>query len=265
MKTLQDLLFQLGLAEEEVDVFVFLLQQGPSTILDISRAAGINRTALYRLCEGLTEKGYLKKLAERNTTRYEASSIEFLQTKVDEHRANSLALQKQYGFVEEAYKKLVKLEDNEIKVIHYTGSEEIKQLIWNTLNSHDVNVGFGYRTMSEAVGSKFIVRWWNECVRRKKRQKVLANPGTFAMKNSVDAATKEKYADEMFSVMEEREIDPEIFRINQETFIYNDIYAIVQWKDNFIFGVEVYNQAVADQQREIFKVLWKMGEPVFNN
>ena len=70
---------------------------------------------------------------------------------------------------------------------------------------------------------------------------------------------KEKYLKHPLSIWRTRIIDPKILKITQETFIYNDVFAIVQWGPKEIFGVEIYNQQVADQERAVFNVLWKMA------
>lgn len=264
MKELEEFLEKLNLDNEQISVYLYLLQNGGSTILQLSKGTKINRTALYRLCEKMAASGFLKKHADAHTTIYEAASVTFLKTKVESIVSNAAAIQDEYKEIEQVYQKLINVKNHRIKVIHYTGSEEVKQLIWNSLDAKNVNVGFGYRTMSEAVGKDFIVKWWNECTRRRRRQKVLANPGTFEMKNTVDATTQEKYDKNLPNIMQEKVIDTKIFKINQETFIYNDVYAIIQWDKNEIFGVEIYNQAVADQQREIFDLLWKLGKPVIS-
>ena len=263
MKELSEFLKMLGLEDDESKVYVFLLQSGESTVLEISKGVKINRTALYRICERLRENGYLKKIVEANTTKYEAASVDFLRTKIDILDQNIKDIKDSYEDIRSTFDKLSSLKSNKIKVIHYTGREEVKQLIWNSLDAKGVIKSFGYRTLSEAVGPTFNKKWWNESVSRNLVHMLLANPGTLEMKDSQeDAVVRRRYADRAEKIWQARILDPKVLRITQETFIYNDVFAIVQWDKTQVFGVEIYNKAVADQEAAVFDVLWKLAKPV---
>jgi len=266
MKELIEFLELLGLTDDDIKVYIFLLQQGGSTVLEVSRGVHINRTALYRLCERLTEKGYLKKITELNTTKYEASSVEFLKTKIQSKKQQVTELESHFEKVKEISKKVLSLASTKIKVIHYSGKEEAKQLLWNYIDAEINPCSFGYKTMTMFIDAEFIINWWNELykrfAKRGLKERFLANPGTFEMKNRIDTNTKMKFLDFPEKMSKLRVVDEKIFKIYYETFIYNDVYAILQWDKNKIFGVEIYNQFVADQEHEIFDVLWKMAKPV---
>jgi predicted transcriptional regulator len=263
MKELIEFLELLGLTDDEIKVYIFLLQQGASTILQASKGVHINRTALYRLCERLTEKGYLKKIPELHTTKYEASSVEFLKTKIQSRREHLRELEINYGKVKDISKRIISLASTRIKVIHYSGKEEVRQLLWNTLEAKPDILSLGYRTLAEAVGSDFNKRWWYEIVRLNIPNKIIVNPGTLKMKDAQEEpGTRSLYEKQNPAIWQPRVISRKTLIISQETFIYNDIYSLIQWDENKVFGVEIYNKVVADQEREIFKVLWKIAQPV---
>lgn len=259
MRGLNDFLSELGLTQEEVTIYLSILKNGPSTVLEIARDTQLKRTNVYRFCEQLGKKGYLLKNAQWRTTRYEAASLDFLETKIKSLEDKADWIKNRYHDLLPSFENLQKTKDRRIEVIHYSGQDEVRQLIWNSLKARTVIKSFAYRTLSEPLGKLFIVRWWNQHVRQNIKSQLIANPGTFEMKDRVDKYTKEKYLKHPTSIWRTRVIDPKILRITQETFIYNDVFAIVQWKPKEIFGVEIYNQQVADQERAVFNVLWKMA------
>jgi hypothetical protein len=53
-----------------------------------------------------------------------------------------------------------------------------------------------------------------------------------------------------------------LFPITHSTVIYGDVTAYFNWKDGEIFGIEIYNQQIADAQRQFFEMLWRQGVPV---
>jgi sugar-specific transcriptional regulator TrmB len=258
MNNVKDFLELLGLNGVEIQIYIFLLKKGISTVLQISREVSINRTSVYRICEKLSLEGFLRKSAEKDTTKYESASVDFLRTKIDDLEKKTVQVKEMYPVFKKSFEEIERLKLNKIKVIHYNGKDEVRQLIWNELEAKTEVLSLGFRTLAEAVGKDFIVHWWNENVRRGIYSKIIANPGTFELKDTQDSYTKEKYLDDLNN-MEKRLIDEDVMKITEETFIYDDVFGIVQWEGDEVFGVEIYNKAVADQERELFKVLWKMA------
>ncbi|MBI5452275.1 hypothetical protein HY945_02345 [Candidatus Gottesmanbacteria bacterium] len=41
--------------------------------------------------------------------------------------------------------------------------------------------------------------------------------------------------------------------------IYNEIVSIYHWHEGEIFGVEIYNEKVANMQRQLFEMVWRMA------
>ena len=218
---------------------------------------------LYRQCEKLAHDGYLAKLSDFKTTKYEATSLDVLHTKVEELSENVSRLEKDYFEASEMIENIHKVNKSEVKVIHYDGAEEVKQLLWNSLSPNDGKVySFGYRTLREAVGRNFVEKWWTESVRRNIINFILTNPKSSEIKNSyktLDDKAFKQFGTSKSNVWRERVLPGKVFKIRYETFIYNNVFAVVQWKKGDIFGVEIYNQEVADQEKEIFKVLWGMA------
>ena len=50
-----------------------------------------------------------------------------------------------------------------------------------------------------------------------------------------------------------------IVKIHLNIEIYNDVVAYYYWQDDEIFGVEIYNERVAELQKQIHDVLWNMA------
>ncbi len=254
-----DFLIQVGLNPDESFIYLSVLKNGTATILDIARDTHLKRTTVYRLCDQLEKSGYLAKNAQWHTTKYQAASPDFLQNKIKSLEDKVNLVKNNYQQLLPAINSLQKSKDNQIKVIHYSGKEEVQQLIWNSLKTQTVIKSFAYKTLSEPLGKLFIIRWWNQYASQNIKSQLIANPGTLEIKDRVDQFTKEKYQKIPTSAWQTRVIDPKILKITQETFIYNNVFAIVQWDAKNVFGVEIYNQQVTDQERFIFDVLWKLA------
>ena len=60
-------------------------------------------------------------------------------------------------------------------------------------------------------------------------------------------------------VMDIRYISPSKLKIKVETLIYNDVVAIYEPKEGG-FCLEIYNEELANQQRQLFEFIWKQAD-----
>jgi hypothetical protein len=57
-----------------------------------------------------------------------------------------------------------------------------------------------------------------------------------------------------------RYLPDSVLHLNHNMDIYDDTIAIYYWEENDVFGVEIQNQKIADTQRSIFELLWKLAK-----
>jgi hypothetical protein len=57
-----------------------------------------------------------------------------------------------------------------------------------------------------------------------------------------------------------RYIPKEVFNIDHQLDIYNDVVAFYNWHEGEIFGVEIYNEKVAKMQRQLFELVWSQAK-----
>ncbi|MBU0975759.1 MAG: helix-turn-helix domain-containing protein [Patescibacteria group bacterium] len=259
MKEVNDFLRQLGLSSDEVEVYLYLLKNGKQSVLNLSRGVRISRTTIYRICEALREKGLVEKLKVNEAVKYRINNISSLEKLVSEEEKKVKLLG--YGFksIESILKSQSLTNTQKIKVTHYSGSEEVKQLIWNTLNARNGTIGLGYYSISEIIGTDFMVRWWKEMIKRGLTDTQLFNP---VPSDRVRTQTKnENFQKEIDENHRYRIIERDILEISYDSFIYNDVFSIVQWLKDECYGLEIQNKIVADQERELFNFFWKMAKP----
>jgi hypothetical protein len=56
-----------------------------------------------------------------------------------------------------------------------------------------------------------------------------------------------------------RYLDPEELSMEFEMLVYNDVFAMYNYIDKEIFGVEIYNEKLASMQKQIFDFIWLKG------
>ncbi len=62
-----------------------------------------------------------------------------------------------------------------------------------------------------------------------------------------------------------RYIDPVVFKIEFETYIYNSCVALLSYQTDDIFGVEIHNPQLARQQKQLFDLIWSQAQPLTIN
>ncbi|MDD3647369.1 MAG: helix-turn-helix domain-containing protein [Candidatus Dojkabacteria bacterium] len=260
MKRLDNLLQNLGLNDEEVKIYDLLLETGLATVINISKRTGISRTNVYRTCEKLEGEGFLSKEFVSGILNYKISSIKFLEDRV-QHKIKIVdRLEKMYDVIEGTLESFSSLGRKRIKVIHYSSDEEIKQLAWNVLSCRAKKVmGYGHKVLLwDEEWENFWKKWWDEFLARGISDRQILNPSSIEPVVEYSKEVKAKAEGDRYS--KNRIIDEKILKINFETYIYDDVYAQIQWEKDYVFGLEIYNKVVADQERELFNFFWKKAK-----
>ena len=244
-------LHDLGLNDEETKVFTILVDYGQLTILELARKAEINRTRVYRLLEVLKERGFIKEIIDEHRRLIQAAELHTLEFKIYEKEAQAKRLRELFPVVA----SLMHSHSTQpgTKVLFYRGAAGIRQMVWNALRAQGEVVGYSYRTIYDIVGTKFADEWYEEWRERNLKMRDLFS----------DAYLKSKPKEKITfdgAHFKSRYIPSSILDINHQMDIYNDVVGIYNWHEGEIFGVEIYNQKVAAMHKQLFEIVWKLGE-----
>ncbi|BCX13750.1 MAG: hypothetical protein KatS3mg085_282 [Candidatus Dojkabacteria bacterium] len=88
-----DFLNNLDLDEEESKICFVLIQEGPQTMLNLSKRSGINRTTTYRICEKLKNQGIVEIYKENKAIKAKIASFENLKQLVSNKLYKAKTLQ----------------------------------------------------------------------------------------------------------------------------------------------------------------------------
>ena len=136
-------LLQLGLSESEISIFLALLQSGPSSVQEISRASGINRVTIYSALGSLEKKGLVAETKKGARRRFVAERPDELKSiieeKEDEIQKINLDLE---NLVLPVLKAINLNEKNKPEIRFYEGLEGIYRAYENMLEAKDI-IGCG--------------------------------------------------------------------------------------------------------------------------
>lgn len=254
---LTSFLRNLGLIEDEVKLYKTLIENGTQTKLQIARRTGINRTNIYRLTEGLKQKGFVQEIIEEHTTLIIPTGVDVIQRMVAEQEENVIKLKEQLQIITPMLSGIQSLSDKQTKVLFYRGQEGIRQMAWNVLKMKTEGVGFTYRPYAEIIGREFLNKWREEFMYR---NLVWRDIYSDEYLKNLDTYEEEELGKNNPN-FPSRYITNEVLTIDHQLDIYNDVVAIYNWYEGEVFGVEIYNEKVAKLQKQLFEIVWKIAEP----
>ena len=247
-----NLLKPFGLNHEEADIYLYLLKNGSTTALKASRDLHISRTKVYRLLDKLQIKQLVQFKVDDRGMKFGATDPEKFSQIVIEKEQETEKLKKNLELLLPQLEGLNQQSVKDSKIIYYKGIEGLKQVSWNALKAKGLLRVFEVDHISDFLPVEFAEQFREELVRRKITTYDLSN------KKSLEAYTK--VTDLIKEYSQSRYINPEKLEIKFETLIYNDVYAIYSYKDGEIFCAEIYDQSLADMQKQLFDFIWDQSQ-----
>jgi sugar-specific transcriptional regulator TrmB len=244
----------LGLTNDQSELYIYLHILGPSTVLTLSKALSTGRTRLYPILESLHARGLIHINERHYGTTYEALPGQSLEYLVHDEEVRAQQLRQQLNDAQHAISSLSGAVTKGSRVVEYKGVDGLKQINFNLTKAHkECRVFEGahldeYSTMPKSF------------VDRIRRSFVENNIVNLDLTNSKDWKWANNPYDPEHKLQRACYIDKDVFEISVETYIYNDCIAYLQYEEDEIFGVEIYNQALASQQKMLFDLVWSQGK-----
>jgi len=248
--TVSDLLATLGFDADACKLYESLWNNGAQSMSELARTSGVERTKAYRLLPQLKEAHLVAVDTEYSSDIVHISSPDNLQDLLDKkQRALQTAQRELPALI--ARQADVQLHKSRVNV--YRGSNGLKQLLWNETMASTEVLSVLQEPIQVKTNSAYFERWVERC-----NQKGLVMRSVVGDKFS---ASRDKWYDshvnESLSQWKGRSINEEIFSIDQNMVIYDDVVAYFTWNAKDIFGVEIHNPAIAHSQRQFFELLWR--------
>jgi sugar-specific transcriptional regulator TrmB len=243
---------QLSLDAEQASVYLYLQENGPSTVLAISRGLETGRTKLYPALEEMVVKQVVSVHERHYGTTYEAlppENLEFLVLELE--RKADIA---RHNFKESlhAFSQLRANSPSGSKIIEYRGLDGLKQMNWNLVSK--AKQQYKVFELDALVNhSGFNKHFKDKLDEIEVKNKLATYDITNNPKRSIITSNTPGRVNHFAYIA------PEVFKIEFETYIYNNVVALLSYDKDDIFGVEIYNDKLARQQEQLFDLLWKQA------
>jgi DNA-binding MarR family transcriptional regulator len=258
--TVHNYLAKLGLEAEVADLYMALHTHGPQHISSLARLANVERTRVYRLLDKLTKANLIETETHNKRIILRAAPITNLQILLSEREQEVRNLQEELMEIHQNMNELAKM-PHFTRVQFYRGPEGNKQMFWNQTKAKGENLAILYDTMQTRTSRVFFERWVRVCNERDMHFRGIV--GDYFLKDLQNWYAKNE--NERIKNWEACYVPPEVFPINHSTVIYDDVTSHYNWKGGEVFGIEIYNQEIADAQRRVFEIIWQHGVPITND
>ncbi len=238
----------LGLSSEQSQVYLYLLQHGPSSVLAISRGLKTGRTKLYPMLERLTSSQLVVTHERHYGTSYEAQSPQAVEFLVSEKESTAHQLRSGLPTILNTLNTLQDHSPTSSRIVEYKGVDGLKQMNFNLTKAQSE-----YRVFELAGLHKHLGVHFANNMRSRTRD---ANINTYDLTNNAKRHLEPGVQGSQNLV---RFIDPKVFTIQFETFIYDNCVALLSYDQQDLLGVEIYDSKLASQQRQLFDLLWSQA------
>lgn len=243
---------KLGFPTEAARAYQALLIRGPLTLSELSREAGVERTALYRQVGTWVAQGLLEELLAYKSHRYGAAEMAHLAKRIAEEKRRVEELEQRVPEMEKMVGELVGKQKTQVR--YYRGIEGIKQIMWNETKAKGELLGYTYRNMEEIAGIGFFKQW----VAQIEKNKIISRD----LRSDEFIASTKRPGYERIHIDQSawRYLPDSVMKLSHNLDIYNNVVAIYYWEENDVFGVEIENEKMATTQRSIWQTLWTIAE-----
>ncbi len=225
---------EAGLTNNEIKVYLALLELGPSQAGLISRKAGLHRRTVYDTADMLIKKGLVGYILKNNRRVYQASDPKRIMGLVKEKEDAVLHV------INDLQAKYIAVKEKE-ETNFYKGKEGLKTIFEDQLDSKEILVLGASKLAYDSLKNYFK---WYDAARKQKKIKARIISQDKSIKHIPLAEIK--YLPEKYS-------SP--ISIN----IYGDKTATILWTPQPM-AIVIKNKNIADGYRNYFELLWNVAK-----
>lgn len=237
-----DILHDIGLTENEAEIYLTSLSLGPTTILKISKASQIRRTTVYSIIESLKKKGLMHIEPAGFKQLYVAESPERLDAIVENKKRSLEKLLPQFN-------ALYNLKGGESTINYYEGLAAVKNIYETILKP--LKPGDDYLVISDL--QKFFD------MDRKYFEGFLEKRGKSSIKARLIGTDSEqaRYMKQFARNMNhEIKILPPESKLSVDVMIVPNKVTIFNLEEP-ISAISIENKSVVELHKETFEIMWR--------
>ncbi|MCB9798785.1 hypothetical protein H6758_03605 [Candidatus Nomurabacteria bacterium] len=244
------------LSEKEKKTLSGLLQNGPSSVSDLSKIILINRTSLYPILEKLLSRGLVSKIQIEGHTVYKALSHQELSSWAK--RKQDQTIQETKAFIEWTHTQPRRPQTLLSEIKYYEGLDGVMNLYddtWRDNKEKTIYALTDYEQAYKVVGDEFL---------RNNYFKKRIEKGVKVKSLLPESAIGKKDISQASALLREMKFIDLFKDLGIEINVYDDKLAIFAFDPKNPSGILIKNNTIANAFKHIFAFLWKSSTPSKN-
>ncbi len=240
-KEIEETLKEIGLANEEINVYLAMLKIGSSLASKISEETEINRSHVYQLLERLIAKGFVSYVIRENRKYFSAVNPEKIIEIIKER-------EQRVKDILPSLLELTNLQKEKPVVEILEGKEGIKTILNDIVKTKREWLAFGSSGKGQEILSFYAEHWEKEREKLKISLRGILDSSESGIKRGKELS-KRKYTEIRYMLEE--------YSNPSSTWIYGDRIAFIIWSKEHSFAIRIISKEVTDNFKRHFEVLWK--------
>jgi sugar-specific transcriptional regulator TrmB len=239
---LEEDLKEFGLTDKEAKVYLALLKLGTALVQDVAKEAGTYRTYTYEILKSLKEKGIVSYVIKSGKQYFEAAEPgKMLSIMKEKENKLSSIMPELKGIYKSAAEKP--------KVELYEGKEGLKTILDDLVRTKKEILVYS----STRKQQKLLQFYFPNFIRRRVKERIKTKVLTERSAETLELCRKDR------EELREMRFLPAGMEFPTATNIYGNKVAILSLEKEIV-GVIIESKSIADTQRMVFNLLWKMAE-----
>ena len=250
MVTQKEFLNQLGLSDQQINIYLDLASNPDSTVVQIHKRLFSPRSSIYLKLERLIDKGFVISKKVGKTTVYKITNPEILKLTIEEEAEKLLYLKKNLGEFSKNISNLDSTKEPPKAINIYKGQAGIKQLLWNIINSKaKLVVGFSPGQLENVTDRDFSEKWREEFRNNNMHNRIIFNMPKPLIWSDVPHFLEKN--------VEAKTLNEKKIKFDRMILIYKDILSVCSLKtDSDQYGIEIRDELLVKSYKQIFDFLW---------
>lgn len=230
----------LGLTDNEIKIYLLLLQKGALNPYSISEDTGFHRGYIYDSLEKMQEKGVVNTILIKNKKHYQANDPEILLETLNEKLKNLKSIIPNLKDLENKKNEDTKVELHKGKYVYQTLIKDVIKTL-ESKNKTIYLIGIDEEILEKEIEPIYIKQYLNNLKVRKIKEKIIIKKGL----------KKQKY-----SSLDYKEIDEKYIGNTAQIIYGNKVAIFILGTPNYLTIIE--NQEVAKTYIKQFEALWNI-------
>jgi len=236
MENVDDVLRDLGFEDREIRLYLVLMKNNNRTAMQLSKAAGIDRTTTYDLLERLMRKGIVSMGIINNTKHFSALTPKQLLSHFKEKYMSLESIIPQLN-------KSIAEKNASVKCELFYGKEGLKTVIKDLLSRGKDYKAIGIRKEYETLLGYFTDHAIITLNEFKAKETAIVEKDT----------SFRKLKNGNYKYLEKNKMPP------VTTLLYDDISVFIIWTEPY-FAIRIKNKLFAKAQEEYFSLMWGIAK-----